>query len=346
METSRFFNSIGGDRRHLAEDWAAYFSSFIGNGVFPVPSSGLQVIAGISGTNVILRAGKAWINGYFYTNEDELPLQLSIADGVLPRIDRIVIRWCLLERRLFAMVKEGVPASNPQTPALQRDTDIWELGLADVRVNAGATNLTQANITDTRWNTALCGVVAGVVQQIDPTFITAQFQAFFAEMMPRIEADYAFWAENIQNHFELYVSLVGARHAQFENLLDSITRESADAYRILLEWLANFKTQSTEEFEKWFNDLRDLLDDNQAGNLLNLIQRHAEKTAITQPDGVHGIRFSKGFLEINIGEGWLRMGQGRLANWRYRDSLQRSWFTWGVLAKTWMELDNMKEVIL
>ena len=45
MERSAFFNSINGDRRYKAEVFAEYFSSFIGNGVFPNPSTSLQVIA-------------------------------------------------------------------------------------------------------------------------------------------------------------------------------------------------------------------------------------------------------------------------------------------------------------
>lgn len=46
MEKSSFFNSVSGDRVYRAEEWAEYFASFIGNGVFPVPSTSLQVVAG------------------------------------------------------------------------------------------------------------------------------------------------------------------------------------------------------------------------------------------------------------------------------------------------------------
>ncbi len=60
MQKSMFFNSSQGDRVYKAEDWADYFSSFIGNGVFPNPSSGLQVMA-LTGMEVTVRIGKAWI---------------------------------------------------------------------------------------------------------------------------------------------------------------------------------------------------------------------------------------------------------------------------------------------
>ena len=61
MEKSSFFNSVSHDRTYKAEDWAEYFASFIGNGVFPVPSTGLQVVAGY-GMQIAVKSGKACIN--------------------------------------------------------------------------------------------------------------------------------------------------------------------------------------------------------------------------------------------------------------------------------------------
>ena len=44
-EKSGFFNSVNGDRRYKADFFAEYFASFIGNGIFPNPSTGIQVIS-------------------------------------------------------------------------------------------------------------------------------------------------------------------------------------------------------------------------------------------------------------------------------------------------------------
>ena len=293
METSRFFNSVGGDRRYLGEDWAAYFGSFIGNGVFPRPSNGLQVVSGV-GTNIVVRAGKAWINGYFYTNEDELILPLAIAHGVLPRIDRIVIRWDLIERRIFARVNTGMPGSNPVPQTLQRDADAYELCIADIRVNAGATVITQANITDQRWNTALCGVVVGVITQIDPSFITAQFTQFFNEQRAQIEADYLEWvlsvtnmyntyrqlvlegfadfSGNMETHFELFRTNTIAQFELYMSLLNARRDDSQAAFESFMIWLSNFQTQGSNSFNQWFDSMRGLLDEDTAGHLLLLIQ--------------------------------------------------------------------------
>lgn len=61
---SGLFNSVNGDRRYKADFFAEYFASFIANGVFPNPSTGLQVLANQNMT-VAIKPGKAWINGYF-----------------------------------------------------------------------------------------------------------------------------------------------------------------------------------------------------------------------------------------------------------------------------------------
>ncbi len=163
-EASRFFNAVDGDRVYSAADWAEYFASFIGNGVFGSPSTNLQVSPG-DGMNVSVAAGLAWINGYFYTNDAALTLPLSTADGTLPRIDRVVIRWSLANRAIWAAVKTGTAASSPVAPALQRDTSVYELGIADVYVAAGATSVSSANITDRRSDSSLCGTVSSIVSE-------------------------------------------------------------------------------------------------------------------------------------------------------------------------------------
>ncbi|MGH4125286.1 MAG: hypothetical protein ACREV6_20405 [Clostridium sp.] len=41
MEKSSFFNSVEGDRKYKASDFASYFNSLLTNGVFPNPSTNL-----------------------------------------------------------------------------------------------------------------------------------------------------------------------------------------------------------------------------------------------------------------------------------------------------------------
>lgn len=247
MEKSSFFNSVSHDRTYKAEDWADYFASFIGNGVFPVPSTGLQVVSD-SGMNVAVKTGKAWINGYFYNNTSDLAITIGTADGQLNRIDRIVVRWDLTNRIISAEVKSSAFSASPTAPALQRDADIFELALADVYVGAGVTAITQSNITDQRLNTSLCGIVAAVVDQIDTEAFNAQLQAWFAE----------------------YQSLSAAEYNTLVSYMNSLKLQGNTQYSAFEQHLADFEVQAAADFNSWFEGLQEVLDENTAANLMNI----------------------------------------------------------------------------
>lgn len=184
--TSGFFNSINGDRRYLAKHFSDYFASFIGNGVFPNPSTGLQVVERVN-MAITIKPGKGWINGYFVTNDDDLVFTLDNSDGSLNRIDRVILKLNFMNREITIEIKKGTLASSPVAPTLQRDADIYELALADIRVNAGVAAITQANITDQRFNSNVCGIVAGLLDQIDTTDLFVQYDAEFNEWFETIQ---------------------------------------------------------------------------------------------------------------------------------------------------------------
>lgn len=214
-EKSSFFNSVSGDRKYKAEDWASYFGALIGNGVFPNPATNLQVVPGASGLTVTVHAGKAWINGYYYNNTDDLTLTLPTPDGSKKRIDRIVVRWSLSDRKISAAVKSGTAATNPSAAVLQRDSDVYELAIADVLVGVAATSITSASITDRRYDSSLCGVVTGTVQQIDTSAFAAQVQSFLDDS----EAEFSTWLNGLQDILD--ESTAG-------NLLNLINTHKAD----------------------------------------------------------------------------------------------------------------------
>jgi len=195
---SAFFNSVNGDRKYDASRFAEYFASFIGNGVYPNPSSGLQVTANDDMT-VTVKAGQAWINGYFLVNDDDYNLQIDAADGVLSRIDRVVARYDTEDREIRLEVKKGTFASSPVAPALQRDADAYELALADVYVANGVTSITQANITDQRLNTSLCGIVHGTVDQVDTTTLFTQYTQGFELQKDEFEQAFMSWFATVQD---------------------------------------------------------------------------------------------------------------------------------------------------
>lgn len=253
MEKSGFFNAmkVGDtwDRAYKAENFAEYFASFIANGVFPNPATGLQVVE-TDKMNVILKEGKGWINGFIYINTDDLILPVDVADGVLDRIDRIVLRYGLAEREIKATVKKGDFSSSPVAPTLQRDADAYELGIADIYVKAGAISISQANITDLRLNNTYCGIVHGTVDQVDTTTLFNQYQSWFQKKMQQCNSDLENFIENKKQAFTTWYDTT------------TVTSE---------EDIATMKQNFENDFNTWFNTIKNILDGDATGNLLNMI---------------------------------------------------------------------------
>lgn len=177
-----FFNAVesGGvyDRVYNAEDVTSYLDKLVGNGVFPNPSTQLQVRAG-TGMEVIVGAGQGWINGHKMINTADLTLEIDASDVLLNRIDIVVFYVDFDSREMGIGVKKGTSASTPTTPSLTRNTTRYEMCLAKVSIPKQTTNITTALITDTRGNSNLCGYVQGLIQQVDSTTLFAQWQAQF-----------------------------------------------------------------------------------------------------------------------------------------------------------------------
>ncbi|MEQ6353933.1 hypothetical protein ABNX05_04835 [Lysinibacillus sp. M3] len=205
--TSGFHNSINGDRKYGADFFALFFGTLIANGVFPNPSTGLQVTANSNMTTSV-KAGKGWINGYFIVNDGDYVLKHDNADGVLKRIDRVVMKLNHVEREIEVLIKKGTFASSPVAPSLQRDADAYELALADVLINNGATQITQTNITDQRLNTSLCGIVHGTVNQVDTTTIFNQYKAWFAETTGSVAGEIDAWQTQQKQEFDEWFATI------------------------------------------------------------------------------------------------------------------------------------------
>lgn len=170
-------NSSNPDRVYDSSDFAAYFASFIGNGVFAKHSDQLRVAQQNSpDMSVQVLGGQAWINGWWYENTSTLNLDIDSADGTLDRIDIIVVQFDLTNRVVKTIVRKGSPSAGATAPALNRDDDLWELKLAEVNVPHGTVNITDGKITDTRSDTAVCGWVSGLIDQMDTTELFNQLK--------------------------------------------------------------------------------------------------------------------------------------------------------------------------
>ena len=269
MERCGFFdaNLVGEeyDRVYLAAQFAAYFASFIGNGVYAEHSNQLQVVAmPTPQMQVGVEKGQGWINGYWYENTDTMYLPIEVADGVLNRIDSIVLRLGFAERNMWLMVKKGTPAVNPTAPEVTRTADYYDLQLATVSIPASSIRITQAQIQDTRMNQDVCGWVTGVVEQLDTTTLFNQFETYFQEFKENNQADYEEWTETQK---QAWLSWVSGQETDFTNWTD----EQKEEYET---WYATHINQWQSDFDTWFENIKDQLGENAAGNLQNQIDEH------------------------------------------------------------------------
>ena len=170
-------NAVNPDRVYDSSDFAAYFASFIGNGVFAKHSNQLRVAQQDSpNMSVQVLGGQAWINGWWYDNTSALNLSIDPADGMLDRVDIVVVQFNLTKREIRTIVRKGSPSAGATVPILNRDDDLWELKLAEVNVSHGTVNITDGKITDTRSDTTVCGWVSGLIDQMDTTELFNQLQ--------------------------------------------------------------------------------------------------------------------------------------------------------------------------
>lgn len=282
---SGMFNSVNRDRVYKAEDWAAYFAMFIGNGVFPNPSTGLKVIADV-GMNIILKPGNGWINGYYLTNTSDYTLKLDVADAVLKRVDRVVMRLNHLDREIEIAVKKGTYASSPVAPPVDRNADVYELALADILVANGVVSIIQGVITDQRLNNAVCGIVHTTVDQVDTTDIFNQYQSWFNDYSSVKADEFLAWQTRVTSDLETWIS---TETTDFEAWL--LAKQN--------EYLAWFNNRANE-FDTWFATIVDILDTNAAGNLQIQIDNHKKaRLPHRQFDEVTGLWYDTGWVIIN-----------------------------------------------
>lgn len=203
------------DRAEEASFFAKYFSQFISNGVFPNPSTNMQVLAD-TGMQVKVSIGTCFINGYMGWVENAETFTIEESD-TQTRIDRIVARLDFDNREIQCYVKKGTAAGNPVAPVLQRDYDMYEIGLADIRVNANAIEIKQENITDLRLNTDLCGIVAVPLQHVDTTTLFNQYQDWLTNATEQGEEDLQLTQEQLEAEF----------NAWFETVQDTLSGDTA-----------------------------------------------------------------------------------------------------------------------
>ena len=169
---------------YSAEDVATYLCTRT-SGVY---SKETNFAVSITGTRQITVApGLAWINyddfkGVSVCSREENVLTVPEADNTLNRVDRVVLQFDTSENITAIKLKPGTPAVAAQPPDILQNHNQYELGLCTISVPAGSTSVTTADITDTRADETVCGVMRDGVTGIPTGTLVRQWQAVIESM--------------------------------------------------------------------------------------------------------------------------------------------------------------------
>ena len=163
-----------------ADDASGYLATRL-SGVYSAEEDFAVTAQG--GLSVQVSAGQAWVRparfkGRSIIMEQPTTMVLTEADPVRSRIDRVVLRYDAAAKKTSLQVLDGTPDSaSPAAPAITRTELVYDLCLAEIRRPAGSTSVTAADITDTRADETVCGVMRDGVTGIPTGTLVQQFRA-------------------------------------------------------------------------------------------------------------------------------------------------------------------------
>lgn len=178
---------------YSAEDVATYLCTRT-SGVYAKNSN---FAASITGTRqVTIAPGLAWMNyddfkGVSVCSREDTVLTVPDADNTLNRVDRVVLQFDTASNLTAIRLKTGTPAVAAQPPDILQNHNQYELGLCTISVPAGSAAITAADVTDTRADEDICGVMRDGVTGIPTAQLIAQWRAAQADLETQLRAQLA-----------------------------------------------------------------------------------------------------------------------------------------------------------
>ena len=241
--TCGFYNALEHDRLYDAIQMSSLFDGIIRDGVFSTIGDALAVNAPGDGLYVVVKSGRAWFNRSWTLNDTEYPVDIEEAELVLDRIDAVVleVNSSVEVRDNTIKVIKGSPSSQPVKPTLTHNAEVNQYALAYVRVKAGATVITQANI-ENAIGTDETPFVTGLLQQVSITDLLTQWETEFNEYFANFQT-------SSNNTFNSWMTTKVAEYTA---------------------WFAQMQTDMAAdftEFDTWFQSMKDQLSSDAAGHL-------------------------------------------------------------------------------
>jgi hypothetical protein len=229
--SSGFFNSLNGDRKYNAAQMSAIFDGLIIDGVFASIGTAFAVKAA-GGLTVNVGIGKAWFDHTWTVNDSILPMTAPEAEVLLDRIDAVVLEVNGTESVRENTIKfvKGNPSSAPSRPTLTNEGNVHQYPLCYIYRKYGTAVINQADITP-MVGTESTPFVTGILQAIS-----------LDELLGK-------WQDELDRFTDARSKEVDDWIAQEQTVLD--------------QWIASEQA----DFLAWYNQMKDQLSGDVAGNL-------------------------------------------------------------------------------
>ena len=211
-EYGLFWNSEGGDRKYNAESFEMWLKKFFTSGVF---ADELQVTA-TSGMEIAVSGGYSNTDGKVMFFGNTTTFTLATASASNPRIDTVVVERNDGDRAITLKVVQGAYAAEPVATAPVREDGVYQLVLAEIYVGQAASTITQANITDKRQDTTVCGYITGTVEEMDYSQFAAQFASYYENFTEENQAEFEDWFQHMKD--QLSTDAAGHLQAEIDNI--------------------------------------------------------------------------------------------------------------------------------
>lgn len=248
------FDSIIDDREYEASIFRNYFGKFLSTGVYfgkynNYGEYSMKVVTD-TGLNVKVTKGCGLIKGADYNLKEDTVLSINMPIGA-NRKDMIVVRLDdkLDKRNTKLYVKEG---TSTDFATLERTTDVYEICLAKIVVGDRVLEVTIDDITDTRRDADLCGIVTSLIDiDIQDVLddITAKKDLFFTKLNIETEEEKTEFFNRLETWFQtIQDTLDGDTAGHLLNLINT-KADTPTSYTLTIPttgWVQNETTQVYE----------------------------------------------------------------------------------------------------
>ncbi len=272
--TYGFYNALNHDRLYDAIQMSSIFDGIIRDGIFSTIGDTMIVTAPEDGMYVNVGSGRAWFNHTWTLNDTDYPIEADQAEVVLDRIDAVIleVNSSTAVRANSIKFLKGTPSTNPVKPTLTHNEEVNQYALAYIRIRAGQTTIFQSDI-ENAVGTDETPFITGVLQQVSIETLLKQWEAEFNTYFTNFKNTSTTEFNNLEAEFNTYfTNFKNVSTTEFNNWLAAKVSEYT-------AWFAQMQTDmdsNFDEFDSWFQRMKDQLSKDAAGHLQAEIDALAE----------------------------------------------------------------------